>query len=81
MAARSSFSNALKNLRFLEKNAVPVATLIRKQAIRNFETGNINVIDLTAAMKKAMQTDEMMLEAKHQLQLIFIHIQYLKGNN
>lgn len=79
-AAKISFENALQNLKFLEENALPTALLIRQQALRNFEAGNIGILELTVAMKQSISSHELILQAQNQVKLELNHIQFLNGN-
>ena len=79
--ARENVNQARRQLEFLEQKSVPVAILIRAQALKGYMAGALGGSDLSAALKKAMNTEELLLDARYQLQLSLNQLEFLLGSN
>jgi cobalt-zinc-cadmium resistance protein CzcA len=66
---------------FLEKEGLPTALLIRKNAIKSFGAGDIGFLEFSQALKRSLDTELLWLESRHQLNLSKINIEFFTSQN
>jgi cobalt-zinc-cadmium resistance protein CzcA len=86
-ALHAAFENTLalfkKNnaaIHYYETEGLKQADLIEAQTATAYRSGNINYAEFAALMAQALQIQLNYLDVKHQLNLLQIELEYLKGN-
>jgi cobalt-zinc-cadmium resistance protein CzcA len=68
-------------LSYLETSAFPTALLLQKTAFKNFESGNSGILPLQQSLEQSLKTEEQILNARYQLALKILQIQFLKSSS
>ena len=68
-------------LDFLQTVAKPTTNLVRKHAIRSFETGASSFLEVANALKRVLQTDEQLLQIRTQLMQTKFYMHFLTSNH
>lgn len=64
-------------IRYLEKEALPTARMIRSGAFRNFQTGNSGNLELGVAIRRSLQTEEQLTTERHKLVISVLQLKFL----
>lgn len=64
----------------LRDTEMPIAVLIKSQAMKAFQMGQIGMLELSQAIKRSMDTEERLLEAANQLKIQRINFEHINGN-
>jgi cobalt-zinc-cadmium resistance protein CzcA len=67
-------------IHYYETEGLKQADLIEAQTATAYKSGNINYAEFAALMAQALQIQLNYLDVKHQLNLLQIELEYLKGN-
>jgi hypothetical protein len=62
---------------FLKEKAIPTAALIRKNAIRSFESGSIGFLELSQFLKRSLTTEEQYILNRNQLKISELYLNYI----
>ena len=70
-----------RQVAFLEKEGLPTALLIRRNALKSFQAGDIGFLEFSQALKRSLDTELLWLESRHQLNLSKINIEFFTSQN
>ncbi len=75
----NDFTTSNNNLTFFEKQALPEATLLLKQANQLVHTGSIDYLEYVQSLNRAFTLKQQYLEALNRFNQIVIQLEYLSG--
>ncbi len=74
------YKKNLLAVQYYQKDGLNQSNLIESQALAGYKAGNMSYSEFVALMAQALQIQHNYLEAKHQLNLVEVELEYLKGN-
>lgn len=69
-----------KSLEYYEKNALPTANVIKQNALRNYQSGNIGYVEFSQGLSRALDIQTSYLGTLSQYNQSIINIEFLIGN-
>jgi len=74
------YKKNLVAVQYYQTDGLNQSNLIETQALAGYKAGNMSYSELVALMAQALQIQLNYLDAKHQLNLAMVELEYLKGN-
>jgi cobalt-zinc-cadmium resistance protein CzcA len=74
------YKKNLVAVQYYQKDGLNQSNLIETQALAGYKAGNMSYSEFVALMAQALQIQLNYLDAKHQLNLAEVELEYLKGN-
>jgi cobalt-zinc-cadmium resistance protein CzcA len=74
------YKKYLVAVQYYQKDGLNQSNLIETQALAGYKAGNMSYSEFVALMAQALQIQLNYLDAKHQLNLAEVELEYLNGN-